>query len=61
MVDAGLLLSEATTRPSLRPVHALVDGLLPDVSRRREIDLRSPALLHRAPAGVPTLDVEVGW
>src|SRR5581483_4743801 len=59
-VDAGLLLTEATSRPSLRPIHALVDGLLPDVARRREIDLRQPAL-HRAGQELTVLDGEVGW
>lgn len=59
-VDAGLLLSEATTRPSLRPIRTLVDGLVADAARRREIDLRHPAL-HRSTHELPTLDAEVGW
>ena len=59
-VDAGLLLTEATSRPSLRPIHALVDGLLPDAARRREIDLRQPSL-HRASQELTVLDAEVGW
>jgi hypothetical protein len=59
-VDAGLLLTEATSRPSLRPIHALVDGLLPDAAHRRELDLRQPAL-HRTSHDLPVLDAEVGW
>jgi hypothetical protein len=59
-VDAGLLLTEATRRPSLRPLQALVDRLLPQLAQRREIDLRQPAL-HRPTCEPPALDFEVGW
>jgi hypothetical protein len=59
-VDAGLLLTEATSRPSLQPFRALVDGLVPDAARRREIDLRHP-VLHRANHELPVLDAEIGW
>ena len=59
-VDAGLLLTEATSRPSLRPIYALVDGLLPDAARRRDIDLRQPAL-HRTSHELTVIDAEVGW
>lgn len=59
-VDAGLLLTEATSLPSLRPVHSLVDGLLPDRALRRELEMRSPAL-HRATHDAPLLDAEVTW
>lgn len=59
-VDAGLLLSEATKRPSLRPVCSLIDSLVPDITRRRELDLRSPTL-DRPAQELSVIDAEVAW
>lgn len=65
LIDAGELLTAAPSRPDLSPLRGLVDQLVPDLPRRREIDVRPPGSLRRthtlAPAGPPTLDAEVGW
>lgn len=64
MVDAGVLLSSAESRPELTPLRTLVDQLAPDLGHRSEADLCIPDPSPRAHLRVATaassLDAGIG-
>lgn len=64
MVDAGELLTGATTEPELTPLRTLVDQLVPELGHRRQVDLRPPGRPLRIVVPTPehsdVLDLEAG-